>query len=205
MIGYVLATMAQSRPTTSLLRVRTGLGLSLAGILVSVYVVAGSIGGLFGGGMRAWEGVPAPDFSVTTVDGKLVRLSELRGKRVFVDVWATWCPPCRAMLPDLNRLAKEWAAKDVVVVGLSADESVTDLETFAEQHRFEYAVGHMGKDFVAPYSEVNALPTLFVVDKNGVFIAIEMGQHSFKALTDLAELPDYPGKPKPAPSADSGR
>ncbi|MBM3289279.1 MAG: redoxin domain-containing protein, partial [Candidatus Hydrogenedentes bacterium] len=51
---------------------------------------------MFSDPLREWEGVRAPDFTLTTLDGSTVRLGELRGKRVFVDVWATWCPPCRA-------------------------------------------------------------------------------------------------------------
>jgi thiol-disulfide isomerase/thioredoxin len=159
---------------------------------------------MLGGGIHKWEGVRAPDFTVTTLDGNTLRLGDLRGKRVFVDIWATWCPPCRGMQPDLNRLAKEWADRGVVVVGLSADDSRAELERYAESDPFSYPIAHMGANFPLPYGEVTALPTLFVIDGNGVIIAVEQGAHSYHGLTALAELPDFPGAPKPAPGIKTG-
>lgn len=200
-LGLVFAALAQSRPIASPSRVSAAMGLSAVALLLSAYVSVGGFSRMFGGGIYAWEGVRAPDFALETVDGETVRLSELRGKRVFVDVWATWCPPCRAMQPDLNRLATEWASKDVVVLGLSADSSDTVLASYAKANRLEYRIGWMGPDFAAPYSEVSGLPTLFVVDRNGVFVAIEEGMHSYSALTELASIPDYDGEPKAPPGS----
>lgn len=201
--GLVMAAIAQSKPLSNRTRVTAATVLSVAALLISAFTSAGGMQEMLGTGIHNWEGARAPDFSVTTLDGNTLRLSDLRGKRVFVDVWATWCPPCRGMLPDLNRLAKEWADKGVVVVGLSADDSKVDLEDYAASNRFEYPVGHMGSGFPKPYGEVSALPTMFVIDKNGVIIAVEVGAHSYNGLAALAELPDYPGQPKPAPGAES--
>ena len=200
-VGLGLAALAQSRPKTQRSRLTAAFALSAAGLLMSAYTAAGGGQRLFSGGIRAWEGVRAPDFTLTTVDGKTLRLSELRGKKVFVDVWATWCPPCREMQPHLERLAKEKAAKNVVVVGLSTDDADEDLARYADKHPFAYPVGRMGDGFPDPYGTVGLLPTLFVIDGNGVIVAVEEGLHSYAALARLANLPDYPGDPKPAPNA----
>ncbi len=201
--GLVMAAIAQSKPLSNRARVTAATVLSVAALLISAFTSIGGMQEMLGGGITKWEEVRAPDFTLNTLDGQTLRLSDLRGKRVFVDVWATWCPPCRGMQPDLNRLAKEWADKGVVVVGLSADDNKRDLEDYAASNEFQYPVGHMGGGFPAPYSEVSALPTMFVIDKNGVIVAVEMGAHSYRGLTALAELPDYPGEPKPAPGAHS--
>lgn len=197
--GLVMAAIAHSKPLSNRTRVTVATALSVAALLISAFTSVGGMREMLGTGIHRWEEVRAPDFTVTTLDGNTLRLSDLRGKRVLVDVWATWCPPCRGMQPDLNRLAKEWAGKGVVVVGLSADDSRLDLEDYAASNPFEYPVGHMGKDFPKPYGEVSALPTMFVIDKNGVIIAVEVGAHSYNGLAALADLPDYPGEPKPAP------
>ena len=203
--GLVLAAVAQSRPISRPSRITAAMGLSVAGLLISAYVSASGFGRLTTGGVREWEGARAPDFTLKTVDGKTVRLSDLRGTRVFIDVWATWCPPCRAMQPDLDRLAKEWASKDVVVLGLSADDREKELVEYANHNSFRYGVGWMDEEFPGPYRDVKALPTLFVVDKSGVIIAVEEGMHSYTALTALAALPDYPGKPKAPPTSKSAK
>ena len=201
--GLVMAAIAQSKPLSNRTRVTVATALSVAALLISAFTSVGGMQEMLGTGIRQWEGVRAPDFSATTLDGRTLRLSDLRGKRVFVDIWATWCPPCRGMQPDLNRLAKEWADKGVVVIGLSADASKLDLEDYAASSPFVYPVAHMGHDFPEPFGEVTALPTIFVIDKNGVIIAVEEGSHSYRGLTALAELPDYPGLPKPTPGSKS--
>ncbi|NUM56850.1 MAG: TlpA family protein disulfide reductase [Candidatus Hydrogenedentes bacterium] len=198
-LGLVFAAIAQSRPVTKPSRITVAMGLSAAALLTSAYVSVGGFSRMLGGGIYAWEGVRAPDFTLTTTGGETVRLSDLRGKRVFVDVWATWCPPCRAMQPDLNRLATEWASKGVVVVGLSADDAKVELGDYVNSTKLEYPVGWMGPDFPGPYGDVTALPTLFVVDREGIIVAVEKGMHSYSALEALASIPDYGGAPKPAP------
>src|ERR1035437_9701919 len=64
--------------------------------------------------------VPAPDFTIKTIDGKTIAASDLRGKVVLLNFWATWCPPCRAEIPDLIRLQTKYAGK-LQIIGLSDD------------------------------------------------------------------------------------
>ena len=201
--GLVFAAMAQARPVSNPSRITAAMSLSIAGLLVSAFVSVNGLDRMFSGGIYAWEGVRAPDFTLQTADGKTVKLSALRGKRVFIDVWATWCPPCRAMQPDLNRLATEWGDQDVVVLGLSTDDRDVNLADYSERNRLDYAIGHLDEDFPKPYTDVSALPTLFVVDRNGIIVAVEEGLHSYSALEALARIPDYGGEPKNPPGADT--
>lgn len=79
--------------------------------------------------LSEWEGRSAPDLAITTTDGATLRLSELRGRAVILDYWATWCGPCVREIPHLQKVADEFS-QDLVVIGISS-ESMSDLQKFA--------------------------------------------------------------------------
>jgi peroxiredoxin len=114
-------------------------------------------------------GAKAPEFSAIAVDGQVIRLSDLRGKVVVLDFWATWCPPCRAMIPDERDLVQRMQGKPFVFLGISADQSVDELKDFVRTqnmnwtHILDGPQGPVQKRF-----EVDAFPTIFVLDMNGV-------------------------------------
>lgn len=76
----------------------------------------------------------APEFSVVSLDGKRLSLEGLRGKTVLIDFWGTWCPPCRAATPDLVRLAKKFADREFVIVGISSDKSAQIVTDYAAKN-----------------------------------------------------------------------
>src|SRR5437660_1587380 len=84
--------------------------------------------------VRAGVGQPAPDFTATTLDGQTVRLVDLRGKVVVLDFWATWCAPCRAMLPHERELVRKNAGKPLVFLGISADDHPQVLRDFVQEN-----------------------------------------------------------------------
>jgi peroxiredoxin len=112
-------------------------------------------------------GHPAPDFALTDLNGNVVRLSALRGKRVVINFWASWCPPCRAEMPDLEALSKDSQA-DTVVLGVNMGE---DRETVAE---FVRSQGITFQVLLDPDQEAamaygpSFLPTTYFVDANGI-------------------------------------
>ena len=79
--------------------------------------------------------LPAPDFTVKRLDGKPLRLSELRGKVVFVNFWATWCAPCRDEYPDLQAMAEELKGLPLEMVAVSADEGFAEINEFLGSQR----------------------------------------------------------------------
>ena len=81
----------------------------------------------------------APDFSVTSLDGKTFALKDLKGKVVVLNFWATWCPPCEDEIPKLNRLVEEYKKRDVVFIGLAGDKK-PKLETYLKKHPFKYNI-----------------------------------------------------------------
>ena len=85
-------------------------------------------------------GKPAPDLSLTTLEGKTIKLSQLKGRVVVLDFWATWCVPCVKMLPQLNAWHRSLEAKGLVVVGVTQDEEADVKSFIADGARFEYPV-----------------------------------------------------------------
>ncbi len=123
----------------------------------------------------------APDFNLTATDGSQVKLSDLRGKVVLVNFWATWCPPCKAEMPDLNALQQEYGrAHDLVVLGINAgDDSQAAVKAFAQQYQLSFPLLLDPDDRVsdAQYA-VRALPTSLIIDRTGKIRSQWLGQLS---------------------------
>ena len=111
-------------------------------------------------------GDTAPDFEYTVSDGTTHRLSELRGKRVLLNFWATWCEPCRAEMPDLQRAANDYGGS-VVILGVNKLEPVAVIPPFADelQIRFPLIVNTKG-DISNRYGARN-IPTSFFINTDG--------------------------------------
>ena len=84
-------------------------------------------------------GDPAPAFDLTQIDGEVFHLSDHLGKVVFLNVWATWCPPCVAEIPDIQKLS-EAHPDDLVVIGASVDQNVDDVKKFVEENKLTYPI-----------------------------------------------------------------
>lgn len=142
-------------------------------------------------GRLAPDGTAAPDFKMKTYNGGTVSLSDLRGKVVMLDFWATWCPPCQEEMPSLIKLAKEYEGKGLVFVAASRDD-MPDAPLFVA----EYVKSRMPE--LAPYVtyapdemavafQVNALPTLYFLDKEGKVVDAQRGMLSEDALRRRVE------------------
>jgi peroxiredoxin len=113
-------------------------------------------------------GAPAPDFSAIATDGRVIRLSNLRGKVVVLDFWATWCPPCRVMIPHERELVKKRAGKPFVFLGISADEDLDELRQVMTTERITWPTIHAGGSPLLRQYGITHLPTIFVLDRDGV-------------------------------------
>ena len=110
---------------------------------------------------------PAPDFELATFDGGTLRLSDLEGKVVVLNFWASWCPPCRWEMPFFETMWNEYRDRDVVFVGVAMSDTVEDAKGFAEESGVTYPIGLDETAEIVRAYEVFSLPTTFFIDKEG--------------------------------------
>lgn len=113
------------------------------------------------------ESSPAPQFSLQDMGGKTVSLSQYKGKAVFLEFWATWCPPCRDSVPELNELNRYLSGKEAVLLSISVDEGPSareNLNEFIAEYGITYPVLIGNEDVEGRYGITN-IPVLFLFDK----------------------------------------
>jgi thiol-disulfide isomerase/thioredoxin len=117
----------------------------------------------------------APPFVVEDLDGRTLSSASLRGKVVIINFWATWCPPCRAEIPDLVALQEKYR-DHLVVIGVSEDEGGPDLvRQFAAQHKINYPIVMMNEELEKMFPGVSALPTSFILDRESRIVQKHVG------------------------------
>jgi thiol-disulfide isomerase/thioredoxin len=128
-------------------------------------------------GVGAFPGQTAPDFTLTTFSGHDVTLSQLKGKPVFLNIWASWCPPCKSEMPDLQRMSRQYEDK-VLVYGInSTTEDTRDkAEEFVLNMRLTFpnlidANGQVKRDY-----RILSMPVSLTIDANGKVVDRHEGQ-----------------------------
>jgi peroxiredoxin len=130
---------------------------------------------------------PAVDFQLGDLDGRQVRLSDLRGQVVLLNFWATWCPPCKAEMPDLQALYRDQgAAHRFVVVGVDVEEDRAVTQAFARQFGLSFpllvdSAGQVSNDHYG----IRALPTSLIIDRDGKVRYRWTGQQSRSAMQQM--------------------
>jgi cytochrome c biogenesis protein CcmG, thiol:disulfide interchange protein DsbE len=119
-------------------------------------------------------GHPAPDFTVTDAAGKSFKLSSLAGTPVVLNFWATWCPPCRAELPELQAGSQRLAGQ-VAIVGLNQGETPEEVRAFIEKMGLTFQVPLDERMDVSKAYAVRNLPTTFFIDRTGVIRDMQIG------------------------------
>jgi peroxiredoxin len=140
------------------------------GALALALLLGGALG--FSCSGKQDEGSYAPDFRVTDLTGKSISLSDYKGKVLFLNFWATWCPPCRAEIPDFVDAYAEQKANGLEILGISVDTKGREAVTaFAEEYKINYPVVLETKEItgkiIDDYKPGQFIPTTFVIDKAG--------------------------------------
>ena len=129
-------------------------------------------------GLPDLRGKRAPDFSLRTVEGKKVSLSDYKGKAVLINFWATWCAPCKIEMPWLVALRKQYASQGFEILGVSEDDAGTPrtkLAKFGQEQGLNYPL-LVGDDAVSrKYGGVEFLPTSYFVGRDGKIVAETAG------------------------------
>jgi thiol-disulfide isomerase/thioredoxin len=128
-----------------------------------------------------------------TMDGKAFKFADLKGKVLVIDLWATWCGPCRASTPELVNLQKEFGPRGLEVVGLDIDpdsDSPEDVKAFADQYKINYRVAFAERELAMSLMRGGNIPQSLVVDRNGNVVEHMVGYHPVntpKRLRDAIE------------------
>ena len=163
-------------------RLKTRLGNTIA-VLVGIALLAGAGWAMWGaphgkiadGVGRPLVGQPAPDFRLTLLDDRALSLQDLRGQVVLVNFWATWCPPCKDEMPDLQETWEAYADRDVSFVGVAYQDEQAAVEPFLDEFGTTYPVGMDAGDRVAGLYGITGIPETFVVDQQGRVAYVHVG------------------------------
>jgi thiol-disulfide isomerase/thioredoxin len=129
----------------------------------------------------------APDLKLTLLDGQEVRLRDLHGKVVLLNFWATWCPPCKAEMPDLEALYREYGdARDFIVVGVNFEEETGPVQAFVDEWALTFPVWLDSNGEAGGKLGVRGLPASFIIDREGYIRDAWNGQIARDAM--LARL-----------------
>jgi peroxiredoxin len=119
---------------------------------------------------------PAQDFQVPVLPTGTLALSSTRGKAVFLNFWATWCPPCKEEMPDMERLHHRYRGRGLEVLALSVDaDGAAVVAPFVKTHGFTFRIGLDAKMSVASLYGVRALPSTFIIDRQGTITYLALG------------------------------
>ena len=145
------------------------------------------------------SGIPAPDFTFPGLDGKMVSLSDYKGKVVLVNIWATWCPPCVDEMPSMEKLYRKFKGEDFEILAVSIDESGSEaVAPFMEKTRLTFPALIDSKGAIKPLYRITGIPESFIIDKQGILTKKIVGPVNwatpkvFRFFSSLIQKPTPP-------------
>ncbi|MGD9044145.1 MAG: TlpA disulfide reductase family protein [Desulfobacterales bacterium] len=181
-------------PAIILLTMSAGLGLSL--FYNGFFAIAGSqdpsLERLFSNmGILKIPHISQPvEIQLKDVFGNTVSLADFRGKVVFLNFWATWCPPCIIEMPPMEKLHRRYKDKDFAMVAINLQETDAQVKSFFDKYKLSFTALLDSNGEVATWFGVGSLPTTFVLDKQGRIIGSALGPREWDSQASIA-LFDY--------------
>jgi len=155
--------------------------LGFAWIIISADRSGASTSGLI---PAPQQGFLAPDFELQTTRGETIKLSDLRGQAVLVNLWATWCPPCRAEMPAIEKIYNEYKDEGLVVlaVNMTYQDSQADIAPFVAEYGLSFPIlldqtGEVGEAY-----QLRSLPSSFFINRDGIINEVVIGGPMAEAL-----------------------
>lgn len=130
----------------------------------------------------------AGEWSVQLTDGRTIRSSELKGKVVLVNFWATWCPYCRKEKPVINAFWNDHRQQGFEVLSISVDDTPEQVRAYMQENDYRFMAGVMNDELRAVFGSPSKIPASFVLDKNGVITHKVSGQLHYKRLETLTGI-----------------
>ncbi len=132
--------------------------------------------------------VQAPDFSLPTLDGETVTLSQFKGKPVVLNFFATWCPACKGEIPGFVNIYNRYKDKGLVMLGISLDTNPRDaLPPFIKENGIPYPIVIGNREVMEKYGGIQSIPTTFFVDKTGQITNVHIGYLDENALEEAVK------------------
>ena len=135
--------------------------------------------------------IEAKDFTLENLEGSPVSLSDFQGKVVFLNFWATWCPPCRAEMPDMEKLWQKFKEEDFIILAVDLRERKEKVSSFMEENGYTFPVLLDPRGKVASTYGIRAIPTTFLLDPEVKIVGKALGarnwasQDAFKLIEHL--------------------
>ncbi|MBD7963847.1 TlpA disulfide reductase family protein [Fictibacillus norfolkensis] len=133
------------------------------------------------------QGSTAPTFSLVTLDGKQVDLKDYRGKKVIVNFWATWCPPCREEMPEMEKFYRDYKNKDVEILAVNLEYSETNTEKvskFVKEYELSFPIPLDEKNTIGKQFRAVSIPTSYFIDEEGMISNSHIGPMDYDFMKD---------------------
>jgi thiol-disulfide isomerase/thioredoxin len=115
-------------------------------------------------------------------EGEISSISEFQGKVVFINFWASWCPPCVAEMPDIEELYNDYKGKDVIFLMINLDDDLDKMERFMERKAFTFPIYRLASA-VPTVFESRSIPTTYVVSRDGLIVLKQSGMASYNTIS----------------------
>jgi thiol-disulfide isomerase/thioredoxin len=130
------------------------------------------------------------DFKLKDLDGKEISLSSFKGKKVFLNFWATWCPPCQAEMPEIEKLYQETKTSDLVILAVDLGEDKSTAKAFIDKNKYTFKIlldtdGKLASDY-----NISSIPSSYFIDKDGYIVATHLGSMNLAQMKSYINLLD---------------
>lgn len=154
-------------------------------LAIGIFACSSSIDGKITSSAKESSAIPGeanklPAFAMTDASGKIVDLSSFKGKKVFVNLWATWCPPCRAEMPSIEELASKVADGNTVFIMLSLDENFDVAKRFAKNKNLKVPIYYPAEKLPALF-KTDGIPVTFIFNENGDLVKQNNGSDDYNS------------------------
>lgn len=124
----------------------------------------------------------APDFELQTLDGETVKLSDYRGEPVMLNFWATWCPPCRAEMPDMQRFYQD-TGMNILAINLTKTETnLEDINQYVEEYGLSFTIPLDQENLVGDRYQIRPIPTTYMIDSAGIIQFYVFGPLNYEQM-----------------------
>ena len=134
-------------------------------------------------------GSPAPDFTAKDLEENKVSISDYKGKVIFLNIWASWCGPCRKEMPSMESLKEEMKDYNFVILAISVDKGETNkVKAFIERNRFTFKVLHDPKKEIKAKYYYNGIPTTYIIDSKGIVVEKSIGYEQWDSKERIKQF-----------------